>query len=113
MTREFVRLPEFEKQCKHIGLDEDDVRAIENELLVNPKSGMVIKGTGGVRKLRIILPNRGKSGGARTIYVDFTQYEKIYFITAYDKSETDDLTKAECNALKAFVRILESELGRK
>jgi len=113
MTREFVRLPEFEKQCKHIGLDENDISEIENILLDNPKIGDIIQGTGGIRKVRITLPNRGKSGGARVIYVDFTLYERIYFITAYAKSETEDLTKAEKNNLKSFIRTLEEELRKK
>ena len=113
MTREFVRLPEFEKQCKNTGLDENDVRAIENTLLSDPSAGEVMQGTGGIRKFRFPLPNRGKSGGARVIYIDFTRYEKIYLITTYAKSETDNLTKAERNELKVLVRILESELRKK
>ena len=112
MIREFIRLPEFEKQCKHINFNEDDIRAIENALLENPKAGRVIKGTGRVRKFRIVLPNRGKSGGARVIYVDFTKQEKIYLITAFDKSETEDLTQAERNELRTLVKILESELDQ-
>jgi len=113
MTREFVRLPEFEKQCKHIGLDENDINEVENILLDNPQIGDLIQGTGGIRKVRITLPNRGKSGGARVIYVDFTHYKKIYFITVYAKSETVDLTKSEKNELKALVGVLEAELRKK
>lgn len=113
MTREFVRLSEFEKQSKHIGLDENDIRDIELTLLANPAIGDLIKGTGGIRKVRITLPNRGKSSGARVIYIDFTRYKKIYLITVYAKSETDDLSKAEKNELKLLVRILESELRKK
>ena len=113
MTREFVRLPEFEKQCKHTGLDEEDVRAIENALLSEPSAGDMMQGTGGMRKFRFPLPNRGKSGGARVIYIDFARHEKIYLITTYAKSETDNLTKAERNELKALVVILESELRKK
>ena len=40
MTKEFVRLPEFEKQCKAIGLFESDIQNIENAILDNPNSGM-------------------------------------------------------------------------
>jgi len=58
----------------------------------------------------LILPNRGKSGGARVIYVDFTHYEKIYLVTVYAKSEMENLSRAEQNELKALVEILESEL---
>lgn len=113
MTREFVRLPEFEKQCKSIGLSEDDIMAIENALLSNPSVGNVIQGTGGIRKFRFPLPNRGKSGGGRVIYVDFAFYEKIYLLTVFAKSETENLTKAERNELNALVGKLESELRKK
>jgi len=113
MIRTFVRMPEFEKQCKHIGLDEDDVMEIENALLENPAVGSIMRGTGGLRKFRFPLQNRGKSGGARVIYVDFIYYRKIYLITAYAKSELDNLSQAERNDLKNLVRILKSESGKK
>jgi hypothetical protein len=109
MTRTFVRLPEFEKQCKHIGLDEDDIMEIENTLLENSAAGDIIRGTGGMRKLRITLFNKGKSGGARVIYVDFAFYEKVYFITTYAKNELDNLSQAERNELKVLMKILEGE----
>ena len=112
MTRVFVRLPEFEKQCKRIGLNEDDINEIETTLLDNPGIGDLIRGAGGLRKARIALPNRGKSGGARVIYIDYASYEKTYFITVYAKSETDDLSQAERNELKVLVKILESELRK-
>ena len=113
MTREFIRLPEFEKQCKHMNLNENDVMAIEIALLDNPSIGAVIRGTGGIRKCRFPLPNTGKSGGARAIYVDFAYYEKIYLVTAYNKSEVEDLTQAERNELKKLTDKLLSELKRK
>jgi len=115
MTREFVRLPEFEKQCKHIGLSEDDIREIENFLLSNPAVGKIMRGTGGVRKFRIALSlsDKGKSGGARVVYIDFTRYEKIYMLTIFAKSETDNLTQAERNELKALTKILEYELEKR
>ena len=113
MTRTFVRLPEFERQCKHIGLDEDDIMEIENALLDNPAIGNIMRGTGGLRKFRITLPNRGKSSGARVIFIDFAYYEKIYLITAFAKSEFDNLTQAERNELKTLVKVLELELRKK
>ena len=113
MIRLFIRLPEFEKQCKSIGLNEDDVTKIELTLLGNPTVGDLIKGTGGIRKVRIPIQNRGKSGGARVIYVDFAYYERIYLITVYEKSVTDDLSKSEKNELKVLVKVLEAELRKR
>jgi hypothetical protein len=40
----------------------------KNVLVENPERGDVIKGGGGIRKLRHALPGRGKSSGVRVIY---------------------------------------------
>ena len=64
--------------------------------------------------MRIALSNnKGKSGGTRIVYVDFTVYEKIYLITAFPKDEMENLSKAERNELKKLVGTLESELRKK
>ena len=60
--------------------------------------------------MRLAFRNRGKSGSARIIYVDFEVYEKIFFVDAYQKSEKDNLTKAERNAMKDVVELIELSL---
>ena len=45
--------------------------------------------------------------------LDFEVYEKIFLITAYPKSEKDNLTQAERNELKQLVEILERQLEEK
>jgi len=112
MTREFIRLFEFEKQCQHIGLIEDDILSVEIRILLNPACGVMIQGTGGIRKLRVAFNNKGKSGGARVIYIDFAGYNKTYFITVYAKGEMDNLSQAERNELKELVKILKNELRK-
>lgn len=49
-------------------LDDESLRTLQNLLLEKPERGPVIAGTGGLRKLRLALPGRGKRGGARVIY---------------------------------------------
>ena len=44
------------------------------------------------------------------IYIDFEVYEKIYLITAYPKSEKDNLTDGERNELRQMIAILEKQL---
>ena len=66
--------------------------------------------TGGVRKMRFAFEDRGKSGSVRVIYIDFEVYEKIFFLTAYPKSEKDNLSKAERNEFRQIVEILEYQL---
>lgn len=89
-----------------------DLRRLQEELLADPQIERVMQGTGGVRKMRFAFENRGKSGSVRVIYVDFEIREKLYLLTAYPKSEKDNLTKAERNELKKLVEILGRELEK-
>lgn len=66
--------------------------------------------TGGVRKMRFAFEDRGKSGSVRVIYIDFEVYEKIFLLTAYPKSEKDNLSKAERNEFRQIVEILEYQI---
>lgn len=109
MTRTFIEVPMFTKKWKELGLTEDNLRELENILLENPKSGDAIQGTGGLRKIRIPLENRGKRGGGRVIYVDIEYKETIYFLNVYVKNEKDDLTEEEKRAFRAVVKILKEE----
>lgn len=61
VTREFILLPEFEKQWNIMGLGDDELKALQEELTINPLKGDVMQGTGGLRKIRISLDNRGKA----------------------------------------------------
>lgn len=110
MTRTFVELPIFRSRWKELGLNDDDLRRLQEELLADPKVGAVMKGTGGVRKMRFAFEQRGKSGSLRVIYVDFEVYEKIFLITAYPKSEKDNLSEAERNEIRQMIHALEHQL---
>ena len=111
MTRIFVELPSFRKEWKDMGLNDTDLRRLQEELLSDPKIGKVMRETGGVRKMRFAFEKHGKSGSVRVIYVDFEVYQKLYLLTAYPKSEKDNLSKAERNALKQLVGVLEGQLA--
>ena len=113
MTRTFVELPSFRAEWKNLKLTEDDLRRLQEELLANPEIGSKMQGTGGIRKMRFAFEHRGKSGSVRVIYVDFFIHEKLYLITAYAKSEKENLTKEERNILKKLVEQLGAELEKK
>ena len=106
MKREFIELPGFHTDWESIGLTDRDLFHLEDELVENPKFGNVMRGTGGIRKLRFPLTNRGKSGSVRVIYVDLEIPEKIYFLTAYAKKEMENLTEKQRSELKALVQLL-------
>ena len=109
MTREFIYTEPFRKSWKAMGLDDDDAKKLEQLLLEDPQAGDVIEGTGGARKIRIQMENRGKSGGARVIYVDVFRKEKLYLLLAYPKSVQDDMTPEQKKMVKKLVDMIKKE----
>lgn len=103
-------MPIFDKQWEAMGLNDDDLKELQEQLLKNPQLGSVVKGTGGLRKVRFALPRQGKSGSARVVYVDFVVAETLYLIYAYPKNEKDNLTKEECNSIKKLIQEIERTL---
>ncbi len=95
MIREIIYALTFDKNWIALGLTDEDLAHLESALIEHPDSGKVIEGTGGLRKLRFALPNRGKSGGARILYVDFAYYEKLFMFNIYAKGNKDSLTSGE------------------
>ena len=112
MTRDFVMMPEFERQWQKMGLNDDNLQQLQEFLLQNPKAGNVIRGTKGLRKIRIAFDGAGKSGSGRVAYIDFTIHETIYLITAYPKNEKDNLSQAERNAIAKIIIKLEKGLEK-
>ena len=110
--REFVTIPSFDLKWTRLGLTDDDLRRLERAILKDPKIGPVIQGTGKARKVRFAFENRGKSGSARVIYVDYEVFEKVYLLDVYAKNEKESLTKADRNDLKAIVDYIELALEK-
>ena len=62
-----VELLEFQKRALGL-LKGGEKESIINYLALHPKSGDLMQGTGGIRKLRWSAQGKGKSGGVRVIY---------------------------------------------
>ena len=75
-------------------------------LAAHPKTGDLIEGTDGVRKLRWGRGGRGKSGGVRIIYYYHSELMLLYLLTLFAKNEQDNLSKAERNELAKLVDLL-------
>ena len=77
-----------------------------------------MEGTGGVKKFRWSLEGRGKSGGARIVYLDIVFAAHIYLLTASPKNVKPNLSKEERNQMKTIVTAIkkaekEAQDGRK
>jgi mRNA-degrading endonuclease RelE of RelBE toxin-antitoxin system len=101
-----IETPIFTKRLKKI-VDDDEYRQLQNILILNPESGKIIKGSGGLRKLRWSGSGRGKRGGSRVIYYWLKDEEIIFMLLIYLKNESEDLTQDQIKILKSIV---ESEL---
>ena len=112
MTREFVYTAKFDGKWRGLGLNDDDLGLLEDFVLRNPKAGRVMEGTGGIRKLRWALPGKGKSGGARVLYVDFIAAEKVCMFDLFLKDDKENLTHAERRALKQIVKAIGKEFAK-
>ncbi|MHB8646415.1 MAG: type II toxin-antitoxin system RelE/ParE family toxin [Thermomicrobiales bacterium] len=99
----FRTTPYFERLAKK-ALPEGVLNAVMAELRANPRKGDVIQGTGGARKIRVSLPGRGKSGGARIIYVYVEVYGVIFFLLVYAKNQQADLTEMQRKTLREAIQ---------
>lgn len=95
--------PAFEKKAKKI-LTPESIESLFDYLAMHPEQGDLIKGTGGVRKLRwqSSKSNKGKSGGLRVLY-HYTKEILVILITLYCKSEKEDISDEERNHLKKLM----------
>ena len=103
MNREFISTAIFDEDWKNIGLHDDDLRELEQIISENPQVGDVIPGLSGGRKLRFALEGRGKSSGARVVYVDVVVREQIFLLLAYPKSVQSDLTSEQKHAVNKLI----------
>ena len=102
--RTFVHTKIFDRQWSALGCDDDDLLELQKAISEDPQKPPVIRGTGGVRKIRIALENRGRSGGARVLYVDFVIRDTVGLLYAYPKSEKEDIDENERQLLKKMVK---------
>jgi hypothetical protein len=90
-------------------MTDDEVSALVEYLAANPTAGDVIPGTGGCRKLRWAGRGKGKSGGYRTITFYTGALSPVYLLTVFGKGAKANLSKVECNELKAIADTLATE----
>ena len=100
---EFVETSIFTKQINTL-VDDDVYRALQIRLAIDPKSGAVIRASGGLRKIRLAARGKGKRGGARIIYFHLESSHQIGMLLAYRKDQQDDLTADQRAALHKIVQ---------
>ena len=99
----FIETSIFTKQIKELVSDEE-YRQLQQDLLIQPDKGDVVKNGSGIRKVRCAQGNKGKSGGIRVIYYWVNEDHQIFFLLVYPKSVKDTLTDKETAILRQLVK---------
>ena len=103
----FIETPVFSRTIVDL-LDDDQYHSLQLAIFLRPKRGAVIRGSGGLRKLRWSVPGMGKRGGIRLIYFWDEPSETLYMLYAYRKNDQEDLTAQQ---LRILTRLVREEFG--
>lgn len=93
----------FTRQVQRL-LTDDEYRQLQLTLVSRPDAGVLIPGSGGLRKIRWALQGRGKRGGVRTIYYWAASQDQILMLLMYAKNEQDDLSAEQLKVLRDIVK---------
>ena len=91
---ELIETSTFARQITTL-LSDEEYAKFQVRLAANPDLGAVIRGSGGIRKVRVAVGSRGKSGGARVIYYWAVRRNLILLLYAYPKNVAADLTPTD------------------
>jgi len=101
----FIETSIFTKEVKRL-IKDDEYKQLQSVILLRPEAGALIKGSGGLRKVRWKLRGEGKRGGLRVIYY-FDPPDTVYMLLAYKKREQEDLTNKQikflCKLMKEWL----------
>jgi hypothetical protein len=100
---ELIETSIFTRQITAL-LSDEEYGGFQSRIAANPELGALIRGGGGIRKVRVAVGSRGKSGGARVIYYWAVRKDVILLLYAYPKNEAGDLTSKQVSRLAKVVK---------
>jgi len=104
---ELIETSTFTRQITAL-LSDEEYQGFQYRLAANPNLGALIRGGGGLRKIRVAVGTKGKSGGARIIYYWAARKDVILLLYAYSKNVSADLTPKEVSRL---AKVISEEFG--
>ena len=107
----FVELEAFTEEVLRV-TDEETLRQFEAEIGAKPEAGDLIRHSGGLRKARMKLPGRGKSAGARVIYLWPPTTRRFVLFMLYTKAKQADIPPALLSRLRVAVETIKAKYNR-
>jgi len=107
MKRTFVEFPGASRVLKAEGISDDALRDLQRNIMQG--AGEIVKGTGGIKKIRCPVPGRGRSGGIRVLFADYPDAGKCILLVAFAKNVKENLSKSEQNELAKMKAVLDKQ----
>jgi len=92
----------FTRQVQEL-LTDEAYKDLQTEIMKRPEVGVLIPGSGGLRKMRWGYQGQGKRGGIRVIYYWAAKQERILMLFIYPKNVHDNLSSAQLRTLRSIV----------
>ena len=106
---EFIETPTFTCLINEL-LDDDNYSRLQTELVREPEKGVLVRGGGGIRKIRWSLgKGQGKSSGIRIIYYYRNSKNQILMLFAYSKNIADNLNAKQKKMLNQIAKGFNNE----
>ena len=109
MELTFLYSPGFVREWNRQRLTDLDLQALEAAIGKAPDAPPVIRGAGGLRKIRFAPPSRhtGKSGSMRVGFAYFQVKAAIFVVAMFSKNEASNFTAAEKAQIARELKIAE------
>lgn len=85
---------------RDVYLDDDDYAELQQYMMHNPEAGKIVRGSGGVRKLRWRREGAGKRGGLRVIYFLRHRPNEFWMLALYAKAKRENVPAHVLRQLK-------------
>ena len=103
----FVESSAFTRHLRDY-LSDDEYGLFQKHLAARPDAGAIIKGTGGVRKVRWAAGGKGKRSGVRIIYYWVGAKDQIHLLVIYGKGEKENLSPEDLKKVKVLLEEIEN-----
>ena len=100
----FIETSIFTKEVQRL-ISDDNYRMLQAALMLRPDAGSLIRGSGGLRKIRWNLPVTGKRSALRVIYY-WNPPDTIFMLFPYRKTKHEELTPDQLKILRRMVKEL-------
>lgn len=92
---------QYLRDAASVGLSDGERKIIVDLIATAPRQGVEVRGSGGVRKVRIAGRGKGKSGGYRLITAYFGPEAPTYLLAVLSKGDRANFSAAEIADFKA------------